>query len=242
VATPQEPAVPDGNLILLIDGIWSVLRGRRWVLYNQALKPMSANQAWFLDPYLRGGRENVYGWEAALDTIPQAIAGRIRAVVSDGTPGIDRLVHSRGWLLQFCHRHLLATLERRLGAPWRQRTIQQPGRGILAAVREALVAVDDGCVTGLCQEIIGLSRHPNCTLGLRYTAQYFVRHLEHYRTYLHHPELALPTTTCAVESMHHQLRQIIGTVNDPSSMRLRVAAFLRLNRTITCNPASLQQK
>lgn len=87
-----------------------------------------------------------------------------------------------------------------------------------------------------------MSRHPNCTLGLRYTAQYFVRQFQYYRTYLHYPELALPTTTSAVESMHRQLRQTISTVNDPASMKLRVTAYLRLRQTITCNPAILQQK
>jgi hypothetical protein len=242
VAVPNEPALPDGDLVMLIDGIWSILRRRRWVLYNQMLKPASTNRAWFLDPYLCCGHERVSGWEAAFATIPAALAARIKAVVSDGIPGIERLVGSRGWLLQLCHRHLLKSLERRLGHPRRQRAIQQPGRGILAAVQTALVTADDAHAVGLCDEVLRLSRHPNCTLGLRYTAQYFVRHFQYYRTYLHYPELALPTTTSAVESMHHQLRQAISTVNDPTSMQLRVTAYLRLRQTITWNPATFQQK
>jgi hypothetical protein len=234
--------MPDGDLVLLIDGIWSTLRGQRWVLYNQALKPVSANRAWFLDPYLRHGRENVHGWQAALATIPPALAVQIRAVVTDGVPGVDRLAASRGWLLQLCHRHLLAGLKRKLGRYRRRRTIQQPGRGILAAVQEALTTADDGRATALGDEIVLLSRHPNCTRWLRYTAQYFVRQMAYYRTYRQHPELALPVTTSAVESMHHQLRCAISTVNDPHSMKLRVTAYLRLRQTITCNPAIFQQK
>ena len=242
VAAPFELIIPNGDLVLLVDGIWSILRGQRWVLYNQMLKPAPANRAWFLDPYLRSGHERVSGWEAAFATIPATLIARIKAVVSDGIPGIERLVGSQGWLLQLCHHHLLKSLERRLGHPRRQRAIQLPGRGILAAVQEALVTPDDARAVELRDEVLKLSRHPNCTLGLRYTAQYFVKHFQHYRTYLHYPELALPTTTSAVESMHRQLRQAIGTVNDPTSMQLRVTAYLRLRQTITCNPTILQQK
>ncbi len=242
VAAPAERAIPDGDLALLVDGIWSILRGQCWVLYNQTLKPATTNRAWFLDPYLQGGHESVRGWEAAIATIPPALAARIKAVVADGIPGIERLVEGRGWLLQLCHRHLLRSLERKLGHPRRQRAIQQPGRGILAAVEEALDTTDSERATALCDEVLRLGRHPNCTLGLRYTAQYFVRRLQHYRTYLHHPDLALPTTTSAVESMHRRLRQAIGTVNDPDSMQLRVTVYLRLHQTVTCNPGVHQQK
>ena len=239
---PPASLVPAGALVLLIDGLWSVLRGKCWVLYNLALKPVSSNTAWFLPPYLRVGRENVHGWKEAIGTIPQEYAERVKALVSDGIPGIDLLARADSWLLQRCHRHLLAALDYKLGHPRRQRTVQQPGRGIRAAIRESLITRDDGRVAALCDEIMRLSGHPNCTLKLRYTAHHFVRHQQAYRTYLLHPELMLPTTTSAVESMHNLLRQAISTANNPQATLLRAQAYLRLRPTVTCNRGILQQK
>lgn len=241
IAEPFAPTVPDGSLALLIDGLWSVLRGRSWVLYNMAVKPASANTAWFLSPCLRAGHESIRGWQEALATIPRGIAGRVVALIADGIPGIDNLLQDRGWLLQLCHRHLLASLENKLKYR-RRRVLQQPGRGIHAAVLESLTTADDERVTALCQEIVRLSHHPNCTVRLRYTAQYFLRHQQQYRTYLLHPALHLPNTTCALESMHNLLRQAVSTVNDPDSLLLRAQTYFRLRPTITCNGHIFQQK
>lgn len=242
MAEPPVLALPAGGLALLIDGLWSVLRGRCWVLYTMAVKPVSSNSAWFLVPHLRAGRESVHGWDEALSMIPQGITGRIRALVSDGIPGIDILAQNHGWLLQLCHRHLLSSLENRLGHRRRQRAMQQPGRGIRAAVLEILQTGDDERVAALCLETTRLCAHPNCTVKLRYAARYFLRHQQQYRTYLLHPELRLPTTTCALESMHSLLRKAISTVNDPASLFLRAKTFLRLRTTITCNGGIHQQK
>jgi len=234
--------MPGGGLILLIDGLWSVLRGKCWVLYNMALKPVSSNTAWFLAPHLRSGRESVHGWKEALGTVPVELAERVCALVSDGLPGIDGLAQARGWPLQLCHRHLISALDHKLGHRRRQRTIQKPGRDIRTAVLELLETNNEGRVAIMCQEIVSLCGHPNCTVSLRYTARYFVRHQREYRTYLLYPEFHLPTTTSAVESMHSLLRKAISTVNDPRSLLLRADAYLRLRPTITCNGTDHQQK
>ena len=234
--------IPAGGLVLLIDGLWSRLRGKRWVLYNIALKPLASNTAWFIAPYLRIGHESIRGWEAALATIPSELAERIRALVSDGLPGIDMLAQAYGWPLQLCHRHLTSALRNQLGHPRRQRTSQRPGRDIRAAIHESLATKDYRRLMELCREITSLCDHPNCTKGLRRVAGHFVRRQLQYRTYLLHPELDLPTTTCSVESMHSLLRKAIGTVNDSRSMHRRATAYLRLRPTITCNGASRQQK
>lgn len=232
---PAVPAIPAGDLVLLIDGLWSKLRGERWVLYNMALKPLTANTAWFLRPHLRAGHEGMRGWEEALATIPSELIGRIRALVSDGLSGIDVLARAHGWPLQLCHRHLISALDSQLGHPRRQRTSQRPGRDIRAAILEALVTKDDRRLLEICRETAALCTHPNCTKGLRAVARRFLHCQCHYRTYLLHQELGIPTTTCAVESMHRQLRRVISTVNNPGSMLRRVAAYLQLRPTITCN-------
>jgi len=241
-AEPFVPTVTAGGLVLLIDGLWSKLRGRRWVLYNMALKPAASHTAWFLRPHLRAGHESMRGWEAALNTIPCELAGRICALAADGKTGIDILAQSRGWPLQLCHRHLIAALDRKLGHPRRQRTVQRPGRDIRATILELLATSDESRVAEACQEIQHLCGHPNCTVGLRAVALHFVRHQREYRTYLLQPDLGIPTTTCTLESMHNLLRRAISTVNDPASLFRRAAAFLQLHPAITCHGPRLQQK
>lgn len=242
LAKPPALAFPDGALVLVIDGVWSVFHGRCWVLYNMALKPVSSNRAWFLDPIVRPGRESVNNWEAALNTIPLEFAGRIKALVSDGVAGIALLAQRHGWPLQLCHRHLLAALSERLGRWQRQRATQQPGRGLRMAIFETLLTADEGRATTLCQQVLQLSQHPNCTVSLRRTARFFVRHQQAYRAYLLHPELRLPSTTGALESMNRLLRQAIGTANNPEALLRRATAFLRLRKIITCNACPHQQK
>jgi hypothetical protein len=241
VTGPMSLSLPDGELVLVMDGLWAVLRGRRWVLYNMALKPAGSNTAWFLAPHLRAGHEGVRGWEEALETIPVELGKRIRAVVSDGIPGIAGLLQRHGWLSQLCHRHLLSALDIRLGPPRRQRVRQQPGRGIRTAILELLACGDDGRATALCDELLWLCSHPNCTAGLRSTVRNLVKHQQAYRTYLRYPELTLPITTNAVESMHGLLRKGISTANSPETLLLRAQTYLRLRQKITCNGAHFQQ-
>jgi hypothetical protein len=241
LAKPPAPAIPDGDLVLVVDGIWSVFRGRHWVLYNMALKPVASDVAWFLDPLLRPDRESTIKWDEALRTIPPELFGRVRALVSDGITGISLLAQRHGWLLQLCHRHLLAVLEIKLGRRRWQRAVQQPGRGIRGAIREALVTADDVRAAELCQEVLRLSQHPNCTAGLRSTARSFVQHQLAYRAYLLRPELRLPATTCALESMNRLLRQAISTANSPDALLHRATAFLRLRKTIVCRARTHQQ-
>lgn len=157
LAKPPALVIPDSDLVLVIDGVWSVFHGRCWVLYNMALKSVTLSEARFLDPIIRPGHESVSNWEEALRTIPPEVSGRVKALVSDGLPGIALLAQRHGWFLQLCHRHLLAALMGRLGRRQRQRAIQQPGRGIRGAILETLVTVDDGRAAALCQEVLLLS-------------------------------------------------------------------------------------
>lgn len=203
---------------------------------------MTLSTAWFLRPHLGAGYEGRRGWEEALSTIPSGLVERIRALVSDGLPGIDILAQAYNWPLQLCHRHLTSALDNQLGHPRRQRTSQRPGRDIREAILAALATSDEQRLLERCREIAELCDHPNCTRGLRAVGWRFVRRQRQYRTYLLYPGLCLPTTTSAIESMHSQLRKVIGTANDSQSMLRRASAYLQLRPTITCNGAILQQK
>ncbi|HXV79037.1 MAG TPA: hypothetical protein VEG60_04085, partial [Candidatus Binatia bacterium] len=111
VSRPRRLRLPTGPLVLVLDGLYFRFRGKDWVLYLMGVKPCHQNRAVFLDPLLLPGRENLRGWSQAFTTIPAHIHRRIRASVSDEISGIIRLSTGQGWIVQFCHFHLISRLQ-----------------------------------------------------------------------------------------------------------------------------------
>ena len=42
---PGQLLIPEGDLVLLVDGLWSTFQDHYWVLYNMAVKPVTENVA-----------------------------------------------------------------------------------------------------------------------------------------------------------------------------------------------------
>lgn len=238
---PGQLLIPEGNLVLMVDGLWCTFRGRYWVLYNMAVKPVTENVAYLLDPIQRCGRENARGWDAAINTIPMEIRERIRALISDGLPGFEVIAQQQGWINQFCHRHLIASLESKLGRHRRQLGSRWLRERIYAAVCDALVTTDEHQLELLEEQLKHLVERWDCTRKLRWTVTQFLRLKDSFRAHLLHPDLRLPTTTGSLESLHSLLRVAIGTANNSESAFLRTKSFIRIRQTITCNGTGLQQ-
>jgi len=111
LARPQPQKIPGGPLVLLTDGLWFEFEGIPWVLYLVALKPCRGHQATFLDPLLLPGREGASRWQQAVEAIPSPARKRVRAIVADNLPGIEKIAHQHRWVLQLCHFHLLLKLQ-----------------------------------------------------------------------------------------------------------------------------------
>lgn len=238
---PSQLVIPEGNLVLMVDGLWCTFRDHYWVLYNMAVKPVAEDVAYLLDPIQRCGRENARGWGAAINTIPGEIKERIRALVSDGLPGFETVAQQQGWISQFCHRHLIASLESKLGRHRRQLGSRWLRERIFAAVCDALATTDEHQLKLIEEQVEHFVERWDCTRRLRWTVTQFLRLKDSFRAYLLHPDLRLPTTTGSLESLHSLLRVAIGTANNPESAFRRATAFIRLRQTITCNGPILQQ-
>jgi hypothetical protein len=241
IESPDQVQIPSGDLVLLVDGLWFTFQGQRWVLYDMAIKPVSENVAYFFDPIQRPGPENAAGWNAAIDTLPWDVIDRTRALISDGLAGFEAIARRYLWVNQFCHRHLIAALESKLGRHRRQLGSRWLRERIYAAVREALTTSDTQRLKQLEERIKQLIGRWDCTRSLRSTVNHFLKLQDSFRAYLRYPELNLPTTTNTMESMHNLLRDAIGSVNNPESACARATGLIRLHRTITCNGHSLQQ-
>lgn len=244
VARPYPQQIARGPLVLLADGLWFEFEGRPWILYLIALKPCRGNQATFLDPLLLPGREGASRWQQAVAAIPPSARQRIKAIVVDNLPGLERIAQHHGWVLQLCQFHLLLKLQ----APHRR--VRYALRG--GAVREEIyqlmrhaLQLPDG---RLLSRTLKRLRHLSCgdcgTLRVQITLRQFLVDLPFYRSYLAHPNLDLPTTTNAVESMCRLVREMLRSSragSNPASILLWATALIRLRPVITCNGHSFNR-
>lgn len=245
VARPSPQQIPRGSLVLLADGLWFEFEGIPWVLYLTALKPCRGNKATFLDPLLLPGKEGASGWQRALAAISPTVKRRIQALVTDNLPGMRKLAHQHGWVLQLCHFHLLLKLMARRG---RVRYALRGGRvreEIHQLVRRALRLPNGPRLSRTLERLRHLSRGDCGTLRIQTAVREFLMNLKFYRSYLTHPALGLPLTTNAVESMCRLLREMFRSSragSNPASVLLWATAFMRLRHTLNCNGHSFNRK
>lgn len=244
VARSSPQKIPTGPLVLLADGLWFQFDGRPWVLYLTALKPCRHNSAIFLDPLLFPGKEGATGWRLAVAAIPRGALSRIQALVADNLPGMRGIAQAHGWVLQLCHFHLLLKLQ------VRHRGVQYALRGgpvrheIYQLISNALYLPEGPRLRRYLERLRRLS-HGDCgTPRIQMVVREFLHGLPFYRAYLTRPELGLPQTTNAVESMGRILREMLRSSragSNPGSLLLWATALIRMRSTVTCNGHSINR-
>ncbi len=238
VSRPSPQHIPPGPLVLLVDGLWFEFEGIPWVLYLIALKPCRGHQATFLDPLLLPGREGASRWQQAVDAIPVHAKKRTRAVVADNLPGIEKIARHHEWILQLCHFHLLLKLQaprRRVRYSLRGGSVRED---IYQSMRNALSLPPGKRLSQTIEHLQRLSRGDCGTARIKTVLCQFLVDLPFYRSYLAHPNLGLPLTTNAVESMCRLVREMLRSSragSNPKSLLLWTTALIRLRPTIICN-------
>lgn len=233
----QSPLIiPDGPLVLIVDGLWFKFQGIHWVLYLCALKSPKDSTAYFLDPICLEGREVMKRWFIAIEAISTEYRERIVAFVSDGFHGSKQIVARYGWVHQRCHFHLIAQLQMNRGR-WKLKNREghllreQIYQGVRATLEERN---DDRCMV-IIKHLQSLIALPTCPRRLRVIVQDFLSSIDSFRAYLHYSHLALPTTTNTLESMNHLIRERTRTLPTPASLRAWATALIRVNRKLVCN-------
>jgi hypothetical protein len=228
--------------VLLADGLWLAFKGRTSVLYTMALKPISSHQAFLLDPTVAPGSEQGRRWVAVINALPDVVLRSIKALVSDGFRGSQRIAVSHGWVHQRCNFHLIAALQVRLGRQKRAIGGHLARESLYGCIRAALVAQDAAELAALCSMIRYWAEQPECPRRLRPIAREFLHHRDAFRAYLLHPTLRLPRTVGAIDSLHRSFRRVVYGVHNPGAALQRVTAFIRLHPIITCNGYDFPQK
>lgn len=240
VARPSPQRIPPGPLVLLADGLWFDFDARPWVLYLTALKPCSGKHAVFLDPLLFPDKEGASRWAEVVSAIPAPVKRRIRGLVVDNLPGMQLLARRHRWVLQLCHFHLLLKLQ------MQRRGVRHALRGgpvreeLHALLRQALTLPAGAQLQAVLGRLRDLSKSDCGTVRIQTTIRQFLWEIAFYRSYLTHPELHLPTTNNAVESMGRVIREMFRRSragSNPKSVLLWAKALIRLRPNITCNGA-----
>jgi len=238
VSRPAPQKIPQGPLVLLADGLWFQFDGVPWVLYLTALKPCEGDCATFLDPLLLPGKEGATRWQKVVAALPAQALGRIRAIVVDNLPGMQKLASQRGWVLQLCHFHLLLKLQaQRRGARYTLRggSVRED---IHRLIRSALRLPAGDRLSRVLERLRRLSQGDCGTMRIQTAVREFLKHSHHYRAYLAYPQMGLPHTTNSVESMGRLLREMFRSSragSNPRSVLLWATAFIRMRPQVRCN-------
>lgn len=228
-----------GKLILLLDGIWFRICGKRWILYLLALRSTKSDTVRFLRPVIVQGNENREGWEAAIAAIPPRLQKRICALVSDGLRGLPALAEERGWVYQWCHFHLLGRMANVIGTKKKTLSWMKGRKKTDQYIRELITTGSEKRLTYLRKTLRSLSRDPECPGKIRGIIREVLRRQDALRTYLDHPELRLPNTSNVMESFNSQLRKLSSRSHGfrtGKSLSQWMTAYTYFHSTGTCRP------
>lgn len=245
IARPRPRSALRGPLILLADGLWFEFNGNPWVLYLTALKPRNTSQATFLDPVLLPGKEGAGRWQRVFAAIPETTRRRVKAMVADNLRGMRKIAAQQGWLLQLCHFHLLLKVQAQRGRIRYRLHGGAVREEIHQLIRQTLELPEGRKLNAVIQRLRHLSKGNCGTERIQAMVREFLDSIPYYRTYLDHPDLALPHTTNCVESMCRLLREMFRSSragSNPGSVLLWATALLRLRPTVVCNGHPINRK
>lgn len=233
---PLEDFIPDdAPLIIIADGIWLWVRGRKWTIYIVLLRSVRSDTAIILPPLVMKGHECGDGWRRALAAIGRERLNRVVALVSDGVWGLVNEAHERGWVIQCCHFHLLSQFQNYATTGPRSKH-QAFAIALLRKAQEIVTTTSPRRLRKLRRYFQALARRSR-SRGLRRISRGVLRDLDEFRSFLDHPELNLPNTSNAAESMIRQIRGLFYRTRgfrSSRSLNRWVRALSIVKPTIAC--------
>lgn len=234
--TPWSYPPANTDFILIADGMRQIIEEEHFTVYFLLLRPVLEKTAYILPPLVIPGSESRNGWLLTLESIPADLQKRIKALVCDGETSLVLLAKQRGWLVQRCHFHLLGRIKNYVSGS-RLRTRRPFGQLLFKNLRIALTTLSEEELTYCLEELRVLKRFARAK-QLKSFLSGLIKHIADYRTYLDYPELNLPNTSNAAESLIQYIRDLQyrsrGFRTIQSFSRWVNAACL-FKKTICCN-------
>lgn len=228
---------PDtGSLIVIADATGVRILGKPWTIYCLLLRPVATDHAVIVPPVLIPGRAEIQ-WQQIFARLAPDVHQRITALISDGNPHLVAYGKQQGWVIQRCHFHLKAHVRSYLswGPESRSRIW-----GILALL--SLNIVLETADTTQCarhQKFLGCLILLLRSKKARWALRSFLRTVDDFRSYLRYPQLRLPATSNAAESLIGLLKaHLARTRGLPTThaMLRHLFALYQQKQTIHCPP------
>lgn len=226
----QKPLIAMADaMVCCIDETW-------YTFYFIVVKKPQQQYATIVRPYVRKGTEVWLGWYEAFKRLPIKTKAAIVALVCDGHIGLVSTAKREGWIIQRCHFHLIARLQSRR-SKWRYSRHRKEGTMLYSLIKRVLVNSSSADILSYIEELRLFSRSA-ASWELRTLLKGFTKHYQDYRSYLEYPNLNLPRTSNAIESMIGSIRSICTRARGfrtIKSLSTWVNTVLKNKQRITCN-------
>lgn len=240
--TSQWPALPQGEtLVAIADSMLHTLQDQVYTIYFILLKKPGAEKAIITQPLIRAGPEVPEGWYAAFQRLPKTALYQIKALVCDGHTGLTSIAKRQLWIIQRCHFHLICRLQN-YRSKYTLSRHGKVGQEIYRLVKKIIDSPEETNLAVWLSELESWGRLLN-SRGLKAVISGFIRYYRDYRSYLDYPNLHLPKTTNAVESLISTVRNLCHRARGfrtLSSLTRWIAALLKNKRQMICNASNHQ--
>src|SRR3989344_646331 len=237
------PLVPDAvPLIAVADALMVRTEKRVCVIYLILVRPVAADRAVIMPPFIQDGKESWQGWQDAFAALPHDIRHRIAALVCDGHRGLYSVALRHRWRIQFCIFHMIAKIQGRRSQSAYGRH-QEEGTRIMTRVRTILMSARNEEVVTALKELDACRMSTHSPQLRRYLSAFIRRH-HLWRTYLEYPELRLPRTSNTAESLVRIIRKMLSRAHGfrtRSSLTRWIDALIKERKSMMCNSSAHQQ-
>ena len=222
--------------LLIADAVHIRTHTYRVITHGMLLASAYDNRAWILPPYFDDRGETASSWQCAFAALSPWLISRVQALVCDGKSGLLRLARSHGWLIQRCQFHLIARLQLKRSKYALSRH-RQEGIRLYELAKTVCTTRSDRALANALRVLATVARAES-NRYLKTILSGFVKHHQDYRTFLRHPELNLPRTTNAVESLNSLIRSLTRRMRgfeNAASARAWIEALLKHRQYINLN-------
>lgn len=234
--TSWPPLPQDEPLLAIADAAIQFVEGSFYTFYFILIRRVNDDFACPAPPYIRKGSEVAAGWYEAFRLLPEGTESSILALICDGHGGLTSLGKQRHWIVQRCHFHLIARIQSRR-SKWKFSRHRAEGKLIYKLVKKVLTIKREKSIPKYLSKIKQLALLPTTSWELKTTLLGFTKHYRDYRSYIYHPELHLPRTTNAIESVIGGIRNICRRAKGfrtLESFTNWTVAFLKAKRKFKC--------